>query len=1440
MVSGNFTIDKYKAGSPIDHWLEELENFMLAEYGQIDNVRKKAVLLTAIGKDNLVAINNFAAVEKDTYVHLLVKLKNYYAPQENETVERHAFYSMTQEEDETIEDFLNRLKEQALKCNFRVLCQPAHDNVEAVYHDQTNEFLRDRIVVGIHDDHIRRRLMRERNLTLDTAVDLIKATERADKHLEHIVSGNLPDNLSIDANRNRFRKTSKEPQINHPRTNRNTQHERLTCKYCGGKHQRGADFCPAFGQTCNACNKMNHFKKVCKAQKQNHTRTRRNVNSVEQNEYDTNADSMRDYTYTCDDVQLEFGLLTVEYDSTHCNTVELDVDSIVKDWFETVYINNIPVTVKIDTGAQANVVAKSTLNKLMPHAIIVKSRVILSAYGGSKLPVMGKVKVSCGAGNLKIDTDFIVVDTDVKTVLGLDSCIKLKFVKLNNINAVNQTHKLSPIRQTQTAECEKVVCTDPSENVPQTHMTVKSDVSERVSTKCGEKVVYANNSNFSNNTSNFREKRCDNKDQSKSNYTLQDIIYSYSDLFDNTTVGCLKDYEYSIKLKTGAVPKIHPPRQVPFSIQDKVTAELERMTRLGVLARVDEPTEWVNSMVIVERDNKMRICLDPSILNKSIMREHTHLPTQDEVLSQISGAVYFTKLDCKDGYWQIKLSHDSSMLTTFNTHIGRYRYTRLPFGLNSANEIFQKKVSQVYERLDGVTVMYDDILLYGKTIDEHNERLQKTLQRTREYGIKLNKNKCRFLLEQVEYIGHVISGKGVHVDPHKVSAINEMPKPQDKAGVQRLLGTLNFLNRFIPNLSTITHPMRQLLVKNVPFVWTYEHDLSFNTIKSILINSPVLGYYNVNDPIILQCDSSSTGLGACILQRDRPIAYASRSLTNTQTNYAQIEKELLAIVFGCERFKQYLYGKEIEVHTDHKPLINILSKSIHDNPVRIQRLILRLQCYNLTLKYVPGKDLHIPDMLSRAYVDSKHTDSELTDEADCMVHVVIKNFKCSDFMRNRIIDETERDPALCQVRDYIVNGWPEHRRLCSDNAKLYWQVHAELVSFEGLILFRDRIVIPKSLRTELLARVHEGHQGRERCKRLARTSIYWPGLNEDIDNLVDGCEPCLLRRDKLPREPLIPHQVPDRAWQKVGVDLFSYAGQSYQLVVDYFSKWVEVGKLGRNPTSSDCINHIKTIFSRFGIAENIMSDGDFLYTSRDFTKFCKFYESDHTFSSAGFSSSNGQVERGIKTIKNLVIKCAKDGSDLCLGLLQYRNTPLGPNLGSPAELLFNRKLRTKLPYLNLSTEYDAKNRVLLQNRQAVTKEYFDRTASKSRKPFDSKDFIKYRDSLADKTWKSGQILSARSPNNRSYSLVNENGNIINWNNRLLITDKTAKCLRSVIEPGDYVSRTGPQKPLPTQPQIPEPTVIDHAPNQLQPQPASLRRSTRVRHKPSFYGKPVAH
>ena len=396
------------------------------------------------------------------------------------------------------------------------------------------------------------------------------------------------------------------------------------------------------------------------------------------------------------------------------------------------------------------------------------------------------------------------------------------------------------------------------------------------------------------------------------------ILSQYKDLFEG--IGLLPG-TCSLHLKEDAVPVVCPPRKVPFGLQDKLKAELESMEAKQVICKVTEPTSWVNSLVCVEKPNgQLRVCLDPKALNDNIKRPYYPMRTIDDITSQLHGAKYFSVLDATKGYWSIQLDRPSSLLTTFNTPFGRYRYLRLAMGIRSAQDIFQRKIDEIFEQMPGVTSICDDILVFGSTRVEHDRKLAKVLEKSRENGLRFNPDKCQIGLTEVKYFGHVISSLGLVADPAKITAILNMPNPTCRAKLETLLGMITYLTKFQRNLSEITSPLRALLHKDVEFIWQSEHADAFHKVKTALTQTPVLSYYDRSKPVRLQVDSSSKGLGACCMQDGKPIAYASKALTPTETGYAQIEKEMLAILFGCTHFKNYIYGRRTVVESDCKPI----------------------------------------------------------------------------------------------------------------------------------------------------------------------------------------------------------------------------------------------------------------------------------------------------------------------------------------------------------------------------------------------------------------------------------------------------------------------------------------------------------------------------------------
>ena len=551
----------------------------------------------------------------------------------------------------------------------------------------------------------------------------------------------------------------------------------------------------------------------------------------------------------------------------------------------------------------------------------------------------------------------------------------------------------------------------------------------------------------------------------------------------------------------------------------KVRAELERMERLGVIAKVEVPTDWCAGMVVVPKpDGNVRICVDLTKLNERVCRERHLLPAVEQTLAQIAGAQVFTKLDANSGFWQIPLSADSSLLTLFLTPFGRYCFNHLPFGITSAPEHFQWRMSALLDGLEGVVCMIDDVLVYGMDQDKHDDRLLKVLQRLEAAGLTLNKEKCKFSQKQVKFLGQMVDKSGVHPDPAKVKAIQEVPIPKNVGDVRRFLDMVNQFGKFSPNLAEKTKPLRELLRKDNAWLWGPPQREAFEEVKKALTTAPILALFDPTRETVVSADASCYGLGATLIQKQpdgamKLVAYISRSLTPTEQRYAQIEKEALAFTWACERFSDYLIGLKFSIETDHKPLVPEL-------PVRVQRFRMRMMRFQFSIYHVPGKSLIVADTLSRAPL-SGVTDSDriLQEDADAFVNLTMQSLPATEHRLEDIRQHQQQDEVCRLLVCYCQSGWPNKKKL-PDIVRPYSSVAAELSVQNGLLLRGCRIVVPTAMRQDILEKLHTGHQGIVKCRERARQSVWWPGLSTQLMQLVKNCRECC-REQKQPAEPLI-------------------------------------------------------------------------------------------------------------------------------------------------------------------------------------------------------------------------------------------------------------------------------------------------------------------------------
>ena len=434
----------------------------------------------------------------------------------------------------------------------------------------------------------------------------------------------------------------------------------------------------------------------------------------------------------------------------------------------------------------------------------------------------------------------------------------------------------------------------------------------------------------------------------------------------------------------------------------------------------------------------------------------------------------------------MKLDDESSLLTTTNTPIGRYRWLKLPFGIKSAHEMYQRAMDEMLEGIDHAYAIMDDILVAARDISHHDSVLEKVLYRAKSDNLKLNFDKVRVRKQQVPYVGNIISTEGLRPDPEKVRAMKEMPPPTTKEYVRRFLGSIQYLAKFLPMLAEVETPLRELTKRDVLFHCDAQQAEAFQRLKDLCCTAPVLAYYDVKKETTTQCDASKNAVGMVLLQEGRPVAYASCKLRKSELNEAPIEKEMLAIVFSVHKFREYILGKATLVQTDHQPLETILRKPMSVAPLRLQAMILKVSGFDLKVEYLPGKKHILADTLSRASLDGVPAEEDEL-QVNMVERISISEAKYAELQQN-----TAKELHALYIMIQV--GWPETKQQVPHSIRQYWGIRDELAVLDGVIYRGMKILMPPSMRLAKLAVIHGKHPGivsvsKEREKRF--TGLEW-------------------------------------------------------------------------------------------------------------------------------------------------------------------------------------------------------------------------------------------------------------------------------------------------------------------------------------------------------------
>ena len=951
------------------HWKKVWEAYeIVTELTKRESNYRVATFITCIGPEALQIHLGlpFANDEEKNDIAVVMKLwDDYCIGKTNVIYERYKFNNRNQDQYESIEEYVTVLRSLVETCEFQGL---------------KDELIRDRLVCGIKDNGVRKKLLQESKLTLDRCVDVCRAAEATKNQVKEITNKETAEGVSVDKLETRDYRKYRETKATHGTII-------IECKYCGKKHVNNKEKCPAYGKKCAKCGKSNHFAIKCKSSVSTQSGSQNFAKAVNESS----------------DSEEEIFMLTVNngFDKKICATME---------------INGQRVKMQIDSGASCNILPKLFLP---PNIEVQKKTKDLVTYSNTRMSSLGTARVSFRnmKNRKKYRAEFVIVEGNYTPIIGARAAQQMNLI-------VVQKHNILQVSS--------------------------SD---------------------------------DSQPQNDGPLTKENVLEEYGDLFNG--LGKMEG-KLHLEIENDAKPVVMPPRRVPIAVKGKLQAELQRLEKLGVIAKQEGPTVWVSSLVVSEKPNgKVRVCIDPLHLNKVVKRSHYRLPIIEEILPELAEARVFTKVGLKDGFLQVELDPESSKLTTFQTPWGRYRWLRLPFGIAPAPENFQQKLDQNLEGLRGVYKIADDILITGQGSEpekDHDSNLLRLLQRCRERNIKLNETKFEFKCTSIAFIGHTLTSRGLQPDPSKIEAITKMEKPRDVEAVRRLIGMVMYLAKFLKGLSSVCEPLRRLTHKYTQWEWKQQYEDAFEKIKELVSTAPVLKYFNPTEPTEGQGDASSTGLGFVLTQNDQPVTFASRALTSAETRYSQIEKELLAQVFGLEHNHQYAYGRKITLWTDHKPLVSISRKPLATAPKRLQRLLLRLAQYDTEIHFKPGKEMYVPDTLSRAHLKScERSAAEIETE-----HVHATQFlPMSEPQITEIQQETAKDDTMQHLMEIIRNGWPENKSHVPSDVQPFYNIRDELATQDGVIFKGQGSVIPHSLRQKIKEKIHSAHTGIQGCLRRA-------------------------------------------------------------------------------------------------------------------------------------------------------------------------------------------------------------------------------------------------------------------------------------------------------------------------------------------------------------------